>query len=337
MRGAHSSSACPKSEPPYPWRAVTRDTIDRRIATLADYLLTDDALAAETARVVSGWHSDGIHLPPPSSGLHAAFILDTNDRKETRERLIVGINDMITALERSCGVGAVFIAFHGEQGPDEARISAAEASPQRNVRLHTSLIFMHNQYLFDASIDDLEKICQQQLWPAYLRDFRLRIKQSISLEHSLSHYNRQSLLSLPSHRAPMLQQILNTPPSFPKHPVDPCYSHPFMLSAINVIGVAHGFRRRPGITQYLGRSLVVHVHGVICQHADHIVCFPEDANQPSPTFVFCPRICPASSEDKAPRVLEIYRYVARENAAVMLAGVGFNRGTASALAFLMDA
>ncbi len=71
----------------------------------------------------------------------------------------------------------MFIAFHGEQGPDEARISAAEASPQRNVRLHTSLIFMHNPYIFDALIDDLEKICRQQLWPAYLRDFRLHIKQ----------------------------------------------------------------------------------------------------------------------------------------------------------------
>ncbi|KAH9953265.1 hypothetical protein BGW80DRAFT_1259398 [Lactifluus volemus] len=101
--------------------------------------------------------NDKLTIPPANAGFHSGFIRSTKHRKETREQLITNIRDLISELERCCGVGCILVAFQGEQEPRLAQLPVSALTlNERNVRLMYSEIFQIK--IFSPAISDIQEV-----------------------------------------------------------------------------------------------------------------------------------------------------------------------------------
>ncbi|KAA1471647.1 hypothetical protein DENSPDRAFT_880659 [Dentipellis sp. KUC8613] len=183
--------------PPAPWDAICDPSLAQHINNIpAGSLFTPHARIAETARIVTTWSSDHSRTPFASNGFHPAFIRNAAQRKETRERLVQLMRDILTALERSCGAAGTIIVIHGEMSPGTAQQPAASLNLEKNIRIYASDIFTRPTVFF-PSLDDFHKICIQELGPAFIRDFRRRALAA--------HYLGPNLIEAPTPTLSLVQ------------------------------------------------------------------------------------------------------------------------------------
>jgi hypothetical protein len=92
---------------------VSNAVITPHIGTITDTRFSHNARSAETARAISGWSSDGYIFPSTENGLHEGFITRTDDRKETRERLVANMLDAVRGLSWAIPIVANLWAYSG--------------------------------------------------------------------------------------------------------------------------------------------------------------------------------------------------------------------------------
>ncbi|KAH9966230.1 hypothetical protein BGW80DRAFT_1462373 [Lactifluus volemus] len=284
--------------------------------------------------------NDKLTIPPANAGFHSGFIRSTKHRKETREQLITNIRDLISELERCCGVGCILVAFQGEQEPRLAQLPVSALTlNERNVRLMYSEIFQIK--IFSPAISDIQEVCLRQLGIAYLRDFRTRA-------HKSKYFANVRLESETTTKSLISPSVRDIPPLYEPE------SRGLSAEVVNNALAASPTPRLIAPTSTNTHLPFDPVHSQLssmCLSDDD----PSPVTPPSPshslrTYLGSPNPLvvklPSDVRDLLAalgerdtiviKIQDVYHNVARSSHEAALIALGFNRGTSKALAFLMQ-
>jgi len=154
--------------------------------------------AAETARLVHDWSTDGQVRPLGSQGFHRGFIRPAVDRRATRLRcmgltrdlvcylylnflscaLLTFRNDQSTALDGTCAVGTITFHMFAELPPNTGARTISPEMMADNLSVFISDSLIDNVAVAPA-LEEMEKIVRDAILVPFAQDWRHRAVASV--------------------------------------------------------------------------------------------------------------------------------------------------------------
>ncbi|TFY77195.1 hypothetical protein EWM64_g6816 [Hericium alpestre] len=161
--------------PAAPFSSVCSYIIDSLLSHAGLPVGNNKHAMAETVKAIFSWAVNNSLSSTPSNqvGFHHGFIKNKDEQKMARKRLQKMMQDLVVALDRTCGVATFVATIHGKTNPDLRTTRITPAMMSRNVIIYKSETISLKP-TFSSIICDLQHICHYRLGPMFGHDWHIR-------------------------------------------------------------------------------------------------------------------------------------------------------------------